>query len=107
MKDQNERIVCASIHFDDGKQYSHQPKNIINGICVNGLRHANCFAMAVVLFGMMGERSKKGIIETQGFLTNKNRFVDRTEAGKIALACGQIEKLSYYNGQELDSSDLY
>ena len=49
-----------------------------------------------LLFGKFGE---------QGFVTEGGRFVDRAEAAQIALACGQIEKLRYLDG-ELDSADL-
>ena len=43
----------------------------------------------------------------EGFLTSHNRFVDRVEAGQIAIACGQIKKMHYLSGERLDSSDLY
>jgi hypothetical protein len=39
----------------------------------------------------------------QGFLTNKNRFVDRQEAGIIALKAKQIDTET----QMLYSEDLY
>jgi hypothetical protein len=41
---------------------------------------------------------------TQGFLTNTDRFVDRKEALKIALASGQSTKTS---GSVLISEDIY
>ena len=44
--------------------------------------------------------------ETDGFYTSYGRYVDRTEAAKIALACGQIKKLHYWN-DKLDSSDIF
>ena len=43
--------------------------------------------------------------EVQGFLTSKNRFVDRTEGAAIALKSGQITALKY--GNLLYSEDLY
>lgn len=107
MKKDIENIRCAMIHWDDGNIYPHQPKNISSGMCIAGWMHGNIIVIGSKIFGNAGERSKKGIVETQGFLTSKNRFVDRVEAGKIALACGQIEKLSYFDGEKLDSSDLY
>ena len=39
----------------------------------------------------------------QGFLTNKNRFVDREEAGQIAFNAGQTDELK----RTLYSEDLY
>jgi hypothetical protein len=41
----------------------------------------------------------------QGFVTDTDVFVDRKEAAKIALACGQIKKLRYFKDQ-LDSADI-
>lgn len=38
-----EYILCASIHFDDGKVHEHQPKNIKTGFVVCGRRHHNYY----------------------------------------------------------------
>ena len=47
--------------------------------------------------------SEDGVGEhVQGFLTNKNRFVDRTEAAEIFIACGGKPKF-----RELYSEDIY
>lgn len=43
---------------------------------------------------------------TDGFYTSYGRYVDRKEAAKIALACGQIKRLHYWN-DKLDSSDVF
>ena len=43
---------------------------------------------------------------TDGFYTSFGRWVDRKEAAKIALACGQIDKLHYWD-DALDSSDIF
>lgn len=45
--------------------------------------------------------------QTDGFYTSYGRWVDRKEAGEIAIACGQIEKMRYWGGEKLDSSDLF
>ena len=51
-------------------------------------------------------KMKLGIKEReQGFLTSKGRFLDRKEAAKVALKCGQIKKPNYFKDR-LDSSDL-
>ena len=42
---------------------------------------------------------------TNGFLTDKDEFLDRVEAGKHALECGQIKRL-YLDGK-LYSGDLW
>ena len=43
---------------------------------------------------------------TDGFYTSYGRYVDREEAAKIALACGQIKRLHYWQ-DALDSSDVF
>lgn len=103
--EKKERILCAAIWFDDGKKHPHQPKNIETGLVYCGWMHGCIFPQ---LGGTVGERHKIGLFEKeQGFLTSKNRFVGREEAGKIALACKQIDKLRHFGGKLLDSSDLY
>ncbi len=42
----------------------------------------------------------------QGFVTMEGEFLDREEAAKVALQCGQITKLRFSN-TELFSEDLY
>lgn len=44
---------------------------------------------------------------TDGFYTSYGRWVDREEAAKIAIACGQIKKCHYFDGEKLDSSDIF
>ena len=43
---------------------------------------------------------------TDGFYSSYGRWVDRTEAVQIALACGQIKRLHYWSNM-LDSSDIF
>ena len=50
--------------------------------------------------------SKQVDHHTDGFYTSYGRYVDRKEAARIALACGQITKLHYWK-DELDSSDVF
>ncbi len=96
-----EWICCAATHFDDGKEYLFQPKNIASGLVFCGHRHA---AMFQQIGGTVGSRQELGIFEKeQGFLTNKNRFVTREEAADIAYKSGQTkDKLI-----RLFSEDLY
>jgi hypothetical protein len=56
---------------------------------------------------LMSEQEKtiKPIKGIQGFITSTDRFVDRVEAGKIALASGQIKKLLF--SDKLYSEDLW
>jgi len=100
-KQETEYLLCSAIWFDDGiGSYIHQPINIRTGFVVCGHRHHNCFTIKAMLQGL-GEREYKE--EAQGFLTNKNRFVDRFEAAKIAYLSGQIQKEVY----KLYSEDVW
>ncbi len=80
-----EYVICAAIHFDDGKFYVHQPRNITKGFVICGRRHHNCF-----IAKKCSEFSEKTGDAIQGFLTSKDIFLDRKEAGKLAFEAGQI-----------------
>jgi len=92
-----ERILCASIHFDDGKIHEHQPKNIKTGFVICGRRHHNCYTSLQAIAKTLGignenalkliERSGRDV---QGFINNLDRHVDRKEGYYIAKAAGQI-----------------
>lgn len=90
-KSVKEYILCSAIYVDDNIQYEHQPKNISTGYVICGRRHHNCFT-TLQMFKDLGsfDWDKKDVI--QGFLTNKDRFVDRKEGAKIAFECNQIDK---------------
>ena len=79
------------------------PINVDKGIVFTGFRHLQCIKMMHYLTGKNHSNVGEYI---QGFLTTKNRFVDREEAAKIALNSKQIEKLRY-NKYKLFSEDLY
>lgn len=94
-----EYIICAAIHFDDKLKHEHQPSNITSGYVVCGRRHHNVFVTAnIICFGNVKPNPDK-----QGFLTSKDRFVNRKEAGDIAFAAGQITEPTNC----LFSEDLY
>lgn len=94
-----EYIICAAIHFKDEKKYLHQPKNIESGFVICGRRHHNCFMSKK----LMEEFSEAKGTAIQGFLTSKDRFLNRKEAGKLAFEVGQILKETNC----LFSEDLY
>lgn len=106
-----EFIICAAIWFNDGNKYNHQPKNVESGFIVSGRRHHNCFSSVQSIGKALGYDKtlivKKGIAleekEKQGFITNKDRFVDRIEAAQIAYEAKQIDKPL----KKLFSEDLY
>jgi hypothetical protein len=111
MKDIQEQIICSAIWYKtlalkmpealEGR--GTRPYNISEGIVFSGWRHHNCMYQMVAITGLTDFQAGHG---EQGFLTNKNRFVDREEGAKIALACGQIEKLEF-SSKDLYSEDLY
>ncbi len=104
-----EIILCSAIWFDDGRVYEGQPVNIKSGFVVLGHRHFNVYSNMLVFLRFLEhdeEEIKKflKIERKQGFLTSKNRFVDRKEAYKIALNAGQIRERK---NKRLFSEDLY
>lgn len=95
-----EYIVCAAIWYKDQPTPKIKPKNIKKGLVVSGHRHGDCIHIVISLIG--GRLCHHGK-HVQGFLTSKNRFVDRKEAAKIAFAIGQIDK----EKRSLFSEDIY
>lgn len=91
---EKERIICSANHYLDGKEHIHSPVNIKTGFVVCGHRHHNCISTFAQMVGFpySDESQKLQNTEIQGFLTNKNRFVDRLEGAEIALKAGQIDK---------------
>jgi hypothetical protein len=82
-------IVCAAIHYDDGKTYDiQQPWNIKegSGIVVCGHNHSVCNSLLALLFPDLEYKGKT----VYGFVTSDHYFVDRVEALKIAIAAEQI-----------------
>lgn len=105
MRDKEEYILCAANYYNDYEMHEHQPFNIGSGFVILGMRHHNCintFAQ-IVGFPYTPEGLKIRGTEQQGFLTSKNRFVDRFEAGIIAYNAKQTETLI----NRLHSEDLY
>ena len=103
-----EYILCAAVWYDNFpllkeevlKIRGFRPYNIDRGIVFCGWRHANCIYQAVAITNLSSH--KLGEVE-QGFLTNTNLFVNRTEASKIAVDAGQCDSNNTY----LYSEDLY
>jgi hypothetical protein len=98
-----EKIICSAIWYKDLNTPRFNPINIKMGIVFCGHRHPHCLHQMIA---MTGKRQCEAGDEVQGFLTNKNRFVDREEGAKIALSSKQIEKLKY-SKRLLYSEDLY
>ena len=96
-----EEIICAAIWYRDltppnAKKIGHElylPQNIDEGIVFCGHRHPHCLYQMVAIYGLY--QSQAGF-EVQGFLTNKNKFVDREEALKIAIKSKQVNIQKIY-----------
>ena len=95
IKNSGEYILCASIWYKDLElkrpdvlePNGFRPYNVNKGIVFSGWRHHNCLYQMVA---MTGKAQHEVGEEIQGFLTSKNRFVDREEGAKIAYEAGQI-----------------
>ena len=89
-----EIILCAAIKINNELDAGGNP------LILCGYRHHN-------IFWQKDERLQKNKSSEQGFLTSKNRFVDRVEALEIAHNVGQVDKNLTITKQELYSEDLY
>ena len=83
-------IIGVAIKRNDGRVFS-LPKPF---------RHSHVIMMMVRICDF-----PKPIIDEQGFITHDGIFLERNEAGKYAIECGQIEKLSW--PPDLYSEDLW
>jgi hypothetical protein len=102
MMDKNkEHILCAAIWLKEVERATHRPINTPGGVVICGFRHGHCISS---IFSLTGKKLHEHGEHIQGFLTNKNRFVDRKEGGEIWISNGG--KLGY-SKDELYSEDLY
>lgn len=93
-----EYILCAANWYKvPTSKCEHLPKNIDYGIVVCGRRHHNIFATVAKI-----SEDFMSLCE-QGFMTSKDRWVDRKEAGQIAFKAGQTKELR----KILFSEDIY
>ena len=105
-----EYILCAAVWYLDLPMKrpevldnrGFRPYNVDKGVVISGWRHGNCIYQMVGITGLRSVTSEAGK-EIQGFLTSKNRFVDREEGGIIAFNAGQTDELK----QTLYSEDIY
>lgn len=104
---EREYILCSANYYNDGIDHTHKPFNIDKGFILSGWRHHNCNSIFVQMYGFPYKdyalKIKK--TEVQGFITNKNRFLDRKEALKLVKENGQLKKSLI--GSELTSEDLW
>lgn len=96
MKIISEYLLCAAIHFDNGIEYSEQPRGIKTGFVVTGRRHNNCFKTAFILHG---EENVQNLVRngewkiSEGFVSNKDNYYDRRASAVIAYNSKQVDEL--------------
>lgn len=94
--DLEEYILCSAIWYKEIplKKVINGvlPLNCDKGLVVTGHRHGQCMWTMGSLTGLRSvTNAPDGVGDyEQGFLTSRNRFVDREEAAKIAFERGQI-----------------
>ncbi len=125
-----EWILCAAIWYKDGTEAPRGmiAQNIDSGVVIGQWRHGNCINVRATNpiwnkktlkervdresqdIPMMVSNEKPDIEYdyVDGFLTSKGRFVDRWQAAKIAMDCGQLPEevaVRNYDRSEEDISD--
>jgi hypothetical protein len=128
---EEECILCAAIHYDNGLKYNfHYNYGVETGFVLCGYRHPHIISVLPTnpyWLQRKFEENDREVIQKyeelcvkygwqedsltrckviQGFITNKGRFVNRKEAFQIALAAGQINENAGVD-RELFSEDLY
>lgn len=101
-----EIVICAAIRLPNGKIYRGQR----HGDCIRAAREFIEYRAAAQDAEYVEMAERKDIYGDQGFITSRNRYVDRQEGMRLQLAAG-IESKSAdgrgYRGTTLFSEDLY
>lgn len=102
-----ETIICSAVWFKElplkaGPFLNQNPINVDKGLVFCGHRHAHCIYTMIAITGLRAIPKESGE-QIQGFLTSRNRFLDRKQAAELFKSLGG--KLNY--GSELYSEDLY
>lgn len=92
---EQEIVICAAVRAKDGFIY-------------RGHRHGHALYKPYGLQGVPGYENERPHGDDQGFITSRNRYVNRKEALELQLAAG-IKSVDPggYRGGELYSEDLY
>ncbi len=90
-----EVVICAAVRAKDGTVY-------------RGHRHGHALYKPFGLQGMPGYEGERPHGDDQGFITSRNRYVNRYEAMELQLAAGiKSADPGGYRHEELFSEDLY
>lgn len=87
----HEVCICAAIRTPAGR-------------IIRGQRHYDCLRTAMAIPGVMPDDVRTA---EQGFVTSRNRFVDRQQGLQLQLAAGIQSAADGYRGNLLFSEDLY
>jgi hypothetical protein len=102
-----EIILISAIWYKDLENEIKQslPINCDSGVVILGHRHGQCIYTLLSLKGLrtVTHAPDGAGRHVQGFLTSKNRFVDRKEAAQIAFDMAQTKD----HKKILFSEDLY
>lgn len=107
-----EYILCSAIWYKDIElkqvfDSNVNPVNVERGIVFCGFRHCHCMYTMCSITGLRSVQSEVGEY-VQGFLTSKNRFVNREEGMVIATASNQVkETITNIKQRDLFSEDLW
>ena len=96
-----ERVMCAANYYDDGIDHMFQPYNVDKGFVICGWRHPNCGQSYLAA----NKDAKRWDDCSQGFLTDKNRFLTRSAALVLVHTTGQL--IGPTQGGVLTSEDLW
>lgn len=102
-----EYILCSAIWYKEIPLKvlgipNQNPINVDKGAVFCGHRHPHCMWTMYAVTGIKSKQNEIGEY-IQGFLTSKNRFVNREEGGRIAFSAGQTKELK----TTLYSEDLW
>ena len=123
-----EYIICAAIWYQDGTEAPRGmiAQNIDSGVVIGQWRHGNCINVRATnpIWNKktLEERVNREIADipmmvsketpdveydsVDGFLTSHGNFVDRWQAAKIALDCGQLSKDQALRSWDRNEDDI-
>ena len=94
-----EICICSAVKATDGKYYrGHRHSDCIRTICERKIDDNG---------NMIDLKVDKEMRTNQGFITSRNRFVDRSEGYNLQIAAGIPSARGEYYGDTLFSEDLY
>ena len=108
INDNKEYIACSAIWYKELPTMTYLPINIDKGVVVCGYRHAHCINVMSILANLRTVTfAVDGVGEhEQGFLTSKNRFLNREDAYTLAEQANQLNNRPHNKGC-LYSEDIY